>query len=59
MRRNTKLGIKAQKTREIGQYMETTGNATWRHEFYRMPMGNIVEISYNNGSLVEINNLGR
>lgn len=55
----TKLQKKAMKIKESGKFEGTSGNAVWHHEWYRMPMGNLVGISYKNGKLVEVNNLGR
>ena len=56
---NRQLKIKAEAIKISGTYMTTSGNTVWKHEFYKMSLGNIMEISYINGKLVEIQNLGR
>lgn len=53
------LQAKANEIRKHGVLIKESGNATWHHKFYKMPIGNLMEISYKNGKLAEINNLGR
>lgn len=54
-----KLQEKANRIKEYGIMIGESGNTVWHHEWYKMPMGNLVGISYKNGKLVEVNNLGR
>lgn len=44
---------------EVGIFKETTGNGTWKNNFYVMPMGNLVNIQYKNGKMYDVINYGR
>ena len=43
----------------LGTVKETTGNAIFQNNFYTMPMGNLVNIQYKNGKIVDVINYGR
>ena len=49
----------ANKILEVGTFKETTGNDIWQNNFYIMPFGNLVNIQYKNGKMVDVINYGK
>ena len=49
----------AKRILEVGTFKETTGNTIFQNNFYEMPMGNLVNIQYKNGKIVDVINYGR
>lgn len=49
----------AKRILEVATFKETTGDASHQNNFYIMPMGNLVNIQYKNGKMVDVINYGR
>ena len=49
----------AKRILEVATFKETTGNDIYKNNFYMMPMGNLVNIQYKNGKIVDVINYGR
>lgn len=49
---------KATEIKAKGTYLNTTGNATWKHDWYDVN-GFLCKITYKNGKLDEVSCLGR